>query len=193
VAGPGSTTAAGARTALGLGTVSSAAAVVTTVVTANTASITTAQNLMSYAAPAGLLNAAGKSLRAFGAGVLSVNTTATVTVAVKLGAVTLATWTTASITGGAGTANSPWNFELVAATVATGATGTIECHGRFHLKPTTGAGVATVYNDIGTGPSAAVDLTAAQTLQVTVTFSANGAGGNANACTQRLLHVEQSN
>jgi hypothetical protein len=190
-----------ARKALGVGVgttptnvpLTGAVSVNTTPVTANAASSTAAQNLMGFAVPAGLLNVAGKTLRLFGAGVLSINTTATATVAVKLGAATLATWTSASITGGAGTANSPWNFDLVTATVAAGATGTAEAHGRFSLKPTTGAGAATVYNDVGSGPSAAVDLTAAQTLQVTVTFSANGAGGNANACTQRLLHVELSN
>jgi hypothetical protein len=201
-AAPGQIYFDSARNSLGVGVglsatpanapLSAVLAVSTTTVTVNT-NTTAAQNLMSFAVPAGLLNVAGKTLRVYGAGVLSVNTTATVTIAVKLGGVTLATWTSASITGAAGTANSPWNFEVVAATVATGTSGTLECHGILNLKPTTGAGTATAYIDIGTGPSAAVSLTTAQTLQITVTFSANGTGGNVNACTERLLHLELSN
>lgn len=164
-----------------------------TAVTVNAASSVTAQNLMSYSVPAGLLNVARKTMRLFGAGVLSINTSSSVSIKVNLGGVTLVTWTTAVITGGAGTANSPWNFDLILATVATGTSGTVEAHGIWNLKPTTGMGSVTSYIDGNTAASAAINLTTAQTLQVTVTFNANGAGGNANACTQRMFHAELSN
>jgi hypothetical protein len=191
------TYASGLTGGLTLGTVAGAnspvgvlAVVNTTTVTAN-ANATTAQNLMGYAVPAATLNAAGKTLQVFGAGLATINTTATVTIAIKLGTVTLASWTAASIT--ATVASLPWNFQATLTTALAGATGTIEAHGLLTLKGSAGGGAATGYIDGNTTVSAAVDLTVAQTLQVTVTFSANGAGGNANNASQRLLTVELAN
>jgi hypothetical protein len=191
------TYAGGLTGGLTLGTVAGAsspvgvlAVVNTTTVTAN-ANSTAAQNLMGYAVPGGTVNAAGKTLQVFGAGLATINTTATVTLALKLGTVTLASWITASIT--ATVTNLPWNFQATLTTALAGATGTIEAHGLLTLKGSAGGGAATGYIDGNTTVSAAVDLTVAQTLQVTVTFSANGAGGNANNASQRLLTVELAN
>jgi hypothetical protein len=158
-----------------------------TAVTVNT-NTTGDQNLMSYTTSAAALNTVGKTLRVVAIGVFSINTTAIPSFKVKLGALTLATFTTASIT--AVVANAPWYIEYEITTASTGATGTVEHGGMAGIKVSASAGIGGIYLTPVTAVSASIDLTSTVTLQIAVSFSANGAGGNANAATQRKLSTE---
>lgn len=165
----------------------STSAVNITPVTVNT-NTTGDQNLMSYTVAAGALNTVLKTLRVFGAGVFTINTTATFTLKIKLGALTLASFATASIT--AVQTSCPFNFDFCITDASTGATGTVESHGTSHIKLTGGAGLGGPYMDANVAVSSAIDLTASQTLQIAVAFSANAAGGNVNSASQRQMTVE---
>jgi hypothetical protein len=141
--------------------------------TAKTA-ITTAQTLLSFAFAAGALNVIGRKLRV--KGVLIYSTTAanvaTISFALKLGTVTLCTITTAATNTTAST-SLPIHFEFELTVVTLGATATLESHGRVEANiGTTAAAAVAVYLDTNTAVSSAVNLTAAETLSVTIAASA---------------------
>lgn len=135
--------------------------------------ITTAQALLSFVFGAGALNVTGRKIRV--KGVLIYSTTianvATISFALTLGGVTLCTITTAA-TNTAASANLPIQFEFELTVVTLGATATIESHGRVDANIGTAAAAAAVYLDTNTAVSAAVNLTAAATLGVTIAASA---------------------
>lgn len=148
-------------------------------------------NLMSYAVPAGALNASGKGLYIFGSGLYTTAAaqTPTIAIAVKLGSVTLLTFTSTATT--ASQTNFPWNFEAFLVVNATGATGTLECHGSMNiLLGASATGAISGFNDVTTAVSSTLDLTAAQTLQVTALMSSSNAG---NSVAQRSLVVQTLN
>jgi hypothetical protein len=136
--------------------------------------ITTAQTLLSFAFVAGALNVTGRKLRV--KGVLIYSTTAanvaTISFAMTLGGVTLCTITTAA-TNTAASANLPIHFEFETTVVTLGATATLESHGKVDANIGTAAASAIAsYLDTNTAVSAAVNLTAATTLGVTIAASA---------------------
>lgn len=136
--------------------------------------ITTAQNLVSQTFSAGLLNTVGRSVRVRGSLVYNTTSTnvATITLALKLGAVTLCTMTTAA-TNTAASTNLPIQFDFTLTVVTTGTAATINSHGRIAANiGTTAAPVTVIYLDTNVAPSSAIDLTIAETLTVTIAASA---------------------
>jgi hypothetical protein len=99
--------------------------------------------------------------------------------------------TLASIVSGASVAatNNGWNLQLMAGTVSTGASGTLEIHGAPGLTVDIGAlpgSAATVLTDTNTAVSSAIDLTAALFVDFTVATSVGAAG---NTFTQDIAEV----
>jgi hypothetical protein len=136
--------------------------------------ITTAQSLLSFIFGAGALNVTGRKLRIKGVLIYSTTSTnvATISFALTLGGVTLCTITTAA-TNTAASANLPIQFEFELTVVTLGATATIESHGRVIANiGTVAAAAGALYLDTNTAVSAAVNLTAAATLGVTIAASA---------------------
>jgi len=128
-------------------------------------------------------------LRVWAAGVYSTpaSSTSTITVAVTLGAVTLLTITTAAL-GSLQATNDQFNVSAMFTTQTGGASGVFESHGKLVIGLGAGNTVAdTIYTDTNTAVSSAVDLTAAETLQVTITFSNASAS---NSATQRQMVLE---
>jgi hypothetical protein len=148
--------------------------------------VATDQNLMSFSVPAGALNALNKELEIFGAGTLNTVAATAVTaivIKVKLGGITLATFTTTA--PAASQVNTPWNFILYAGVTTAGTSGAVESHGDLRIRLAAGAGASTLFSDVITAPVSSVDLTAAQTLQVTVALTGNAV--STNNVTQRKM------
>lgn len=136
--------------------------------------ITTAQTLFSQAFGAGVLNTVGRSIRVRGSLVYNTTSTnvATITIALKLGAVTLCTITTAA-TNTAASTNLPIQFDFTLTVATTGTAGTVNSHGQVTANiGTTAAPNTVIYLDTNVAPSSAVDLTIAETLTVTIAASA---------------------
>lgn len=161
----------------------------TTVVTVS-ANVTTDQSLMAFTVPAKTLNRGGRLCRVRGYGVYSTQAGQTPTLAlkVKLGAVTLLTWTSAATA--ASQTNKPWSFDCDVVTATAGASGTVEAHGTALIQIGSGAAGAdaAVHCDAVVAVSSAIDLTSSATLQITATFSTNTAP--ANSAVHRLMTVE---
>ena len=136
--------------------------------------ITAAQTVLSYAFPAGFLNIKNRTVRIRGSLIYSTTITnvATISLALKLGSVTLCTITTAA-TNTAASTNLPIQFEFRLSVATIGAAATIESHGKVDANiGTAAAGALTSYGDTNTAVSGAVDLTVAETLTVTIAASA---------------------
>lgn len=149
------------------------------------------QNLMSTTITAGLLNSVGKTLRVWGAGVYTTPaaSVATITIKIKLGAVTLISITSSANPGSV--TNNNWNFNAYVTTQTAGATAVFEVHGNMVIDLGASPGLAdSIFSDTNTAVSSSLDSTAAQTLQVTVAFSA---ASGSNSCTQRQIIVESVN
>lgn len=161
-----------------------AAAVNVTPVTV-TANVNTDQNLMAATVSANSLNSVGRTLKLWGAGLYTTPalSVATLTVKIKLGSVTLATFTS-SANAGLVTDNA-WNFQAFITTQTAGASAVFEVHGNLMIDLGATPGLAdSVFSDVNTAVSSAVDSTTSQTLQITVAFSAASAS---NAATQRQM------
>lgn len=150
--------------------------------------ITTAQNLISQALSKGLLNKLNRMLRVRGTVIYTtVQTSFTVTIALKLGAVTLVTITTPAITN-AQTAGQ-LEFDFLFSVAATGAAGTIEAHGSISVQGGSGLGVAVPrYLDQNVAVSAAVNLTSALTLTTSI-----AAGAAMDSAQLRLASIQVLN
>jgi hypothetical protein len=135
------------------------------------ATITTAQVLLTKALNAYFLNQAGRTLLVTGYGVFTTPAgTPTMTFAITLGGVTLCSITTAA-TAGSGT-NIPFQFQFTLSTATTGAAGTIESHGSLTVGITAVAAAAMAnYTDTNTAVSAAINLTTALSLALTIAGS----------------------
>jgi hypothetical protein len=136
--------------------------------------ITTAQNLLTFAFGAGALNLIGRTIEVSGNLIYSTTAAnvATITIALTLGGVTLATITTAATNTTAST-NLPINFSFTATVTATGAAGTLITTGAVNANIGTASSAAVAsYLAPSTGNSAAVNLTTAETLAVTIAASA---------------------
>lgn len=158
-----------------------------------TANVTTDQNLLSstMGMPTGQwpMNFAGRALEYYGAGTYNLGVASTVTLKLKLCSVagcgsgtvvTLAAWTTASqATTGVTLA---FNINAWCTTVATGASGSLECHGLLSFDGgATLAAAATGYNDSNTAAVGGLPLSGQWFLQSTLAF------GTANASNTALL------
>lgn len=147
-----------------------------TVLPAQTAlvTVTTAQNLISLAIPAGALNVVGRTFEISGSIIYTTpgTTTPTMTLALVLGGVTLCSITTAALSATAST-NMPAQFYFIATVVSVGASATIESHGYIsaNISANTPAAAATQYLDTNTAVSSAVNLLNAANLQVQVSAS----------------------
>jgi hypothetical protein len=136
--------------------------------------ITTPQNLFTQVMAAGTLNQVGRTLRVRGTVIYSTTSAnvATITIAIKLGAVTLCSITTAA-TNTAASSNLPIQFEFLLTVVTAGSAGMINAHGSVTANiGTVAAAVATTYLDTNTAAQGPVDLTVAETLAVTIAASA---------------------
>lgn len=148
-------------------------------------------NLMSYPIGAGGLNVLGKGLYVWCAGLYTTAAvqTPTVTISVKIGSVTVLSTVSQATT--AAQTNFPWNLECFINTAAIGATGTVEAHGILDiLLGASATAPVSAYNDANTAVSSAIDLTAAQTLQVVGAMSSANAG---NSIVQRQLYIATLN
>jgi hypothetical protein len=136
--------------------------------------ITTAQNLFSQVMAAGSLNLVGRTLRVRGTVIYSTTSTnvATITIAIKLGSVTLCSITTAA-TNTAASTNLPIQFEFTLTVATAGSAGMINAHGSVTANiGTTAAPNTAIYLDTNTAAQGPVDLTVAETLAVTIAASA---------------------
>lgn len=137
--------------------------------------ITVAQTLFSLAIKAGVLNVINRTLRVKGTLIYSTTSTnvATISLALKLGSVTLCTITTAA-TNTAASTGLPIKFEFELSVATVGAAATIESHGKVdaNISANTPAAATASYLDTNTAVSSAVDLTVAETLAVTIAASA---------------------
>jgi len=162
-----------------------------TPVTVN-ANVTTDQNLMACTVPAGTLNRVGRTLRLWLAGVYSTPAASTTAVVVKakLGALTLATWTSTALAGIQAT-NDQFNVTGWSTTQTGGATAAFEVHGNMDIDLGVGNTVAdSNFADVNTATVSSVDSTAVQTLQITIAFTVASAS---NSATQRQLILETVN
>ena len=158
--------------------------------TAQTAltAVTTAQTLFTKALNAGELNMSGRtySLTGYGIYTFAGGSTPNITFTLTLGGVTIATVVAGALNTAAST-NMPFDFSFTFTVATTGSSGTVEAHGYvdMNLTANTPAGVMSYFRDVNTAVSAAIDLTAADTLALTV------ASGNAIASIQlRLATLE---
>lgn len=152
--------------------------------------ITTAQNLVSQALPAGALNKVGRALRISGTLIYSTAAanTPTIAIAIKLGSTTLCTLTSTAVA--ASTTNGQLQFEFIVNVVTAGSAATIESHGNLlaQLSATLTTALAT-FADANTAVSSAVNLTAALNLIATIT----AAGGTVSSAQVRQLLIEVIN
>jgi len=161
-----------------------------TPVTVN-ANVVTDQNLMSISVPAGVMNRVGKTLRVYCSGVYSTPaaSTATLEFKVKFGSLTLVDITTSANPGTV--TNNKWWFESTIITQTAGASAVFESSGRVSIDLgafTTSSD--TIFLDANNAVSSSLDSTAAQTLQITVAFSAANAS---NSNTQRQMVIDSVN
>lgn len=135
------------------------------------------------------LNGAGKALQVTAAGTYNLGLASTVVFTVKLGGVTMATFTTASqATTGVTLA---WQLYLNSITVGTGSAGTAECHGELSFDSgATLAAAASAFLDSNTALITGINYTAPLLLEVMANF---GSGNGASVIAERFLQVELYN
>lgn len=151
---------------------------------------TSATNLMTQTLQAGTLNHLGQTLQIYGAGIINLTTsTSTVTIAVILNGVTLATFTT---TAAAISLNLGWNLNIEATVASIDGFGnvTLETHGSLQAALTTAAGAATAFNDTNTAVSSSIPGAQPLLLQFQATI---GSGNAASFVNQRQMLVESFN
>jgi hypothetical protein len=152
--------------------------------------ITTAQNLFSQAIAAGLLNKVGRTflVTLYGTYNFAGGSTPTITIALKLGSVTLATITTAAINTAAST-NLQFQATFQCTVVSTGTGATLEVHGQLAINisaNTPGAALA-AYADQNTAVSSGVDLTISENLVATIASSGTLSGAQLRSATVELM------
>lgn len=151
---------------------------------------TSATNLMTATLQAGTLSGVGEGLLITGAGIINLTTsTSTLTIAVIIGGVTVATWTTGAF---AISLNLGWNFAInvIAASVSTAGAITAETHGTLNGALTTAAGAITSYNDTNTAVSSSINFGVPVLVQVQATI---GTGNASSFVTERQLLIELLN
>lgn len=136
--------------------------------------ITTAQNLFTLAFLAGALNKTNRALRVRGMLIFASSGSVAITIALKLGTVTLITIPTAAISASA--SNAQLYFDFLISVATTGSSGTLEAHGTVsaQLGATNTAVISAPYGDTNTAVSSAVNLTSALTLAATIAAASGG-------------------
>lgn len=128
------------------------------------ASLNGAGTFSTIVLPTGFMNVAGKVIRVKMNGIYSTAGAQTPTIGIQLGFSGAFTQTEVLATSQATTAsqtNFPWEFEGYIVTVTTGATGTLEAHGRLAiLIGASATAPESVYQDTNTAANGAVNLTA---------------------------------
>ncbi|MFZ1974737.1 MAG: hypothetical protein WAU89_17960 [Candidatus Acidiferrales bacterium] len=153
-------------------------------VTAN-ANTTSDQDLMSIIVPANTLNSVGRTLRVKAKSVYStpMSSTATITVKVQLGTLTLLTLVTSANAGSI--TNNGFLVEADITTQTAGSSAKFESSGKLEIDlGAAQSSVASVFVDSNSAVSSTLDITQNQTLQITIAFSA---GSASNSATQRQL------
>ncbi len=147
---------------------------------------TVATDMMTTTLLAGTLEDVGETLEVFAAGTYLVAAASTLVFTVKIGGVTVATFTTASQATTAVTLG--WNLTLNATVVTNGAAGSLEVHGELNFDSgATLAAACSTFLDSNTAAATGVNLN----LPVLVEVMGNLGTGNAgSSITQRQLVVE---
>jgi hypothetical protein len=154
------------------------------------ANSTGVQNLNTWTTgTSGLFNTANRNFHFRATGRDVCNNAAFATYTLKLGGVTIASWGTGTMTVSAST--STWTLDGTFTTVATGASGTVCCHGALIQRLNAGTQAANVYGDLSGATSSAIDLTGTPALALFVTWSANGV--TPNTTTQDTFSGEVTN
>lgn len=153
---------------------------------------TAATDLMTFTigAPTGgqalSLNAPGKALQVTAYGTYNLAAASTVVITVKLGGVTLATFTTASqaTTG----VTLGWQLYLNSVTVTPGSSGTAECHGELSFDSgATLAAACSAFLDSNTAVITGINFTGPLLLELMANF---GTGNASSVIASRMMQVE---
>jgi hypothetical protein len=136
--------------------------------------ITTAQTLFTLAFLAGALNKTNRALRVRGMLILASSNSVAVTIALKLGTVTLITIPTAAISASA--SNAQLYFDFLISVASAGSSGTLEAHGTVaaQLGSSNTTALSAQYGDTNTNVSSAVNLTSALNLVATIAAASSG-------------------
>jgi hypothetical protein len=158
------------------------------------ANVTTDQILMTYSISAGVLNTVGKTLEFICYGNFDEVSGPTITFKIQLVSptpttVTILSWTPA--TASVSRSGLPFRVYGTIITASTGATGTLEAHGEVSCDGNITAGSSgSPMLDHNTAVTGAVDLTVAQTFQLTISFNAASVS---NIGRQRMLLIKALN
>lgn len=150
------------------------------------ANVTSAQVLQQLNLPVAYLNTIGAAFTYDGSGIYSAAAGQTPTLTWTLNACTVSGCGSGTVRALAvvvspnvvTATNNTWNMRLATSTTATGATGTLITHGTATVQLTSGSDFGTSSSDSNTASSAAIDLTGAVFLQLTVTTSTGDAGNS---------------
>jgi hypothetical protein len=152
---------------------------------------TSATDLMTFTMPTNplgngcIINEIGRGLDIFAAGTYNLAASSTVVFTVKLGGVTICSFTTASQTNTSVTLN--WQIWIKSLVVSVGSAGTLETHGQLTFDSgATLPAAATTFLDGNTGVSSAIDLTQNPLLEVMANF---GTGNASSVIAQRVLDI----
>jgi|HubBroStandDraft_1064217.scaffolds.fasta_scaffold03156_11 hypothetical protein len=152
---------------------------------------TTATDLMTFTFPlnpsgnGSMLNGIGHGFVMLAAGNYNLAASSTLVFTIKLGTVTIASFTTASQTNTSVTLN--WQLELTTISVGLGSSGTVEAHGKLFMDSgATLPAAASVFLDSVTAVSSAIDLTQPLLLEVMANL---GTGNSSSTVSQRMLQL----
>ena len=152
---------------------------------------TAATDLMTFQLPlnpagnGNIINDVGHGLSIYAAGSYNVAASSTLVFTIKLGTVTIATFTTASQTNTAVALN--WRLDFDVTTVAVGSSGTVEAHGKLTFDSgATLAAAANIFMDSKKAVSSAIDLTQPALLEIMANL---GTGNASSTVSQRVLRV----
>lgn len=152
--------------------------------------ISTAQNLFSQSIPGGQFNKVGRTflVSIFGIYSFAGGSTPTITLALKLGSVTLFTITSSAINTAAST-NLQFQLSVQCTVAAIGASATIESHGSLtiNLSANTPGAALSAFADQNTAVSGAIDLTQAQNLVATIACSGTLSSAQLRSATVELV------
>jgi len=152
--------------------------------------ISTAQNLLSFSLPGGSLNKLGRTFQVNIWGIYSFagGSTPTISIALKIGSVTICTLTSTAINTAAST-NLQFQASFQVTVSAIGATATVEAHGTLsiNLSANTPGAAMSQFVDGNTAASSAIDLTTAQNLVATIASSGTLSGAQVRSATVELV------
>jgi hypothetical protein len=147
---------------------------------------TSATDLITYLVPGGQLNGAGRALELFAAGVYNLAAASTLIFTLKLGGVTLATFTTASQATTAVTL--AWQMDGTGIVLVPGSAGTMEFHGQLNFDSgATLAAACSAFLDSNTAALTGLNYQAPLLLEIMANLGTGNAG---STITSRFLQVQ---